>query len=113
MRALIVAAVALLTVWQGGCLSVVNGALVNRCGLWQVASGRVIVVSLDPINAPTVVYQDRVIEHRVEVPKVIYQDRVIERQVQTPPVVIYRDVPDGRMRGITSTMTSGAVLSVW
>ena len=53
-RIIIVAAVALLIVLQGGCLTIEDGMLVNRCGLWQQFTGKPMIISLNDLPTRTV-----------------------------------------------------------
>lgn len=132
MRALIVVAAALLIVWQGGCLTVQGGAIFNRCGLWQFATGKPFPsppVAKDYSSHPLmhhrlviepevkVIERERVIERIIEKqvpapappPQVIYRDRVIEKPVPSaPPVIIYQYPPgqlqDSMMMGTSMGM---------
>jgi hypothetical protein len=83
-RVFILLATILLIVWQGGCLTVRDGMLINRCGLWQFATGRQIIFAT---NTPA--------------------PQIIERT--SPPIVIYRqgEPPTASAFGTTTSSTTG------
>ena len=58
-RALITAAIALLILGRSGCLSIEDGMLVNRCGLWQRFTGEPMTIALGEIH-------ERVVERYIE-----------------------------------------------
>jgi hypothetical protein len=58
-RLTIVTTTALLILWQSGCLTIDNGMLVNRCGLWQLFTSKPMIVSLGDV-------QERVVDRIVE-----------------------------------------------
>ncbi len=109
-RTSITAALALLVIWQSECLTINNGALVNRCGLWQRVTGQPMSVVLGPLIRTMIVYQDR--DRIIEVPKVIYQDRVIEKTVvqQAPPTIIYQTMPSEGNAGMIAGNTSMSMI---
>ena len=49
-RVLLTAAIALLIVGRSGCLSLEDGMLVNRCGLWQRFTGEPMMIALGEIQ---------------------------------------------------------------
>ena len=48
MRVPLTIGAALLIMWQSSCLTFENGALLNRCGLWQKFSGGAIIIATRP-----------------------------------------------------------------
>lgn len=111
---------ALALLWQSNCLEITNGALVNRCGLWQRFTGQPMTIAMGAgpqRSEPVVIERERVIEKTitVEKPTIIYRDA--PQQQPAPPQVIYLDRAPQRFHGTTtstgnvthwSTMTLGA-----
>jgi hypothetical protein len=60
-RLLLVIVAAALILWRSGCMTIENGALVDRCGLWQLLSGQPLIISLGDLP-------ERIVEHQVEIP---------------------------------------------
>lgn len=119
------AAVAAALFFNSGCLTVRDGVLFNRCGLWQFFSSKPMVIALNPLQpvvyverpAPLVARDDRerVIERVIEKERIVEVPKVVEKvvpKVEYRDRVIYRDryieVPNGPS---ITTMTSGYVIS--
>lgn len=69
MRLAIAGGTALLILWQSGCLTIEDGAIVNRCGAWQWVTRQPMRISLGQV-------QERVRVERIEVPGPVRIERV-------------------------------------
>lgn len=61
-RLFLVLGAALLIFWQSGCMSIADGLLMNRCGLWQWVTNKPMVIALGGIPEKVV---DHIVEHTV------------------------------------------------
>ncbi len=101
-RVLALAATALLIIWQGGCLTIYDGALINRCGLWQFATGNPVVIALRMPNAQIVIEREKIIERIVE------KQTVPAQPAMAAPIVIYRQ---GYQSGVPIVTSSGVTMT--
>jgi hypothetical protein len=98
-RWLLLVAVALALFWRSDCLTIENGVIVNRCGLWQKFTGQPMTIVMGPQGpvAERVIYRDRVVKEYVVVPQ------------HGPPPVIGLELPPQRniITAVTSAMFYG------
>jgi hypothetical protein len=92
-RYVLTAAVALLILWQSNCLEFRDGAIINRCGLWQLFTGDLMLLS---VGKPP----------KLAAPREIIRETIHEL---AEPVLIYRDRPPATMTPMT--LSPGGVYS--